>query len=184
MKENLLSFKIVSAIVVAGVVIAFASPAHAAPTRARTLALPGANSSESVLQGTLVAPNGLTAISSIDQKWDAPSGTGTLNEADVTPDGLVASRDANLVRNADGTFTARGTMTDFQGRTVNFVETLKRSAGGFVARGKTVGLAGETATYQTTVALVGRNEIRRTTVTTKSDGTTSTQVETIKAGRA
>jgi len=188
MKENLLSFKIVSAVVLAGVIVSLAGAAHAAPSPTRALALPVADakapSGESIFNGSLVGQDGITATSFIDQKWDAPTGTGTLNEADVTPSGQVASRDANLVRNADGTLTAHGTMTDFDGRTVNYTETLKPTPRGFVAHGTMVGLAGQTATYESTVALIGRNEIRRTTVTTKPDGTISTRIETITARRA
>ncbi len=188
MKENLLSFKVVSAVILAGVVLSLTPSSHAAARRVRTLGLLGVTtrpaSGESVFSGQLVGPDGLTAISSIDQKWDAPTGTGTLNEAAVTPSGQVSSREANLVRNADGTLTARGTMTDFDGHTVNYTETLRRVAGGFAAHGTTTGLAGETATYDTTVAIVGRGEIRRTTVTTKADGTTSTRIETITGRRA
>ena len=185
MKENLVSFKIVSAIVLAGVVVAFTDAAAAAIDFPHSLALlaPGARtpSSESVLRGTLVAQDGQTAISSIDIKWDAPTGTGAFSEANVTANGLVASREANLERKTDGTLIARGTMTDFEGRSVNYTETLRRIRNGFVARGTTSGLAGETATYETTVVLVGRDQLRRTTVTTKADGTTSTRTETLKA---
>jgi hypothetical protein len=70
-------------------------------------------------------------------------------------------------------------MTDFNGQSVNYTETLLRSGRGYVARGTTVGLAGATTSYETTVALVGRRQLRRTTVTTQADGTTSTRVETI-----
>jgi len=182
MKENLLSFKVATGVVCAGIGLALASPAHAAPSRARWLALPGMDarspSGEAVLTGTLVEPDGLTAINSLDEKWDAVTGTGTLNEAAVTPGGQVASREANIVRNADGTFTTRGTMTDFDGHTVNYTETLQRARAGFVAHGTTIGPAGETATYETTLAFVGRNALRLTTVTTKADGTTSTRIET------
>lgn len=187
MKENSVSFKFVAAVVLAGVVLAFLPSTRAATNSVRSLALPDPNphspSSESVFRGTLVETNGVTAISSIDQKWDPPSGTGTLNEAAVTATGQVASRDANLERKADGTFVAHGTMTDFDGNSVNFTETLRRTAHGFVARGTTSGFAGETTTYETNVVLVGRNEMRRTTVTTKADGTTSKRVETLKAGQ-
>ncbi len=193
MKENLPSSKIVSALILAGVSMFFVKTAHAAPglspppgrNSVRAVALPNATtrapSTESVFRGTLVVPGGVTAISSIDQKWDPASGTGTLNEAEVNPDGQVASREANLVRKADGTFVARGTMTDFDGHSVNFTETLQRTARGYIARGTTTGLAGETTTYETTVVIAGRNEMRRTTVTTKTDGTTSTRVEKITA---
>lgn len=185
MKENLLSFKIVSAVVLVGVVVALTNSADAASDFPRSLALlaPSARtpSAESVLSGTLVGPNGLTAISSIDLKWDAPSGFGELNEASVTAAGHVASRDANLERQADGTLIARGTMTDFDGHSVNYTETLRRIPGGYVARGTTSGLPGETSTYETTVVLVGRSELRRTTVTTHADGTISTRVEKILA---
>jgi hypothetical protein len=187
MKENLLSFKVVAAVILAGVVLSLAPGSHAAVRRVRTLGLLGAAprpaSGESIFRGQLVAQDGVTALSSIDQKWDAPTGTGTLNEAAVTPSGQVSSRAANLVRNADGTLTAHGTMTDFDGHTVNYFETLRRVPGGFAAHGTTTGLAGETATYDTTVAIVGRGEIRRTTVTTNADGTTSTRTETITARR-
>jgi hypothetical protein len=185
MKENLVSFKIVSAVILAGVVVAFSNTVEAATDFARSLPLLAPNartpSSESILRGTLVDQDGQTAISSIDLKWDAPTGTGALNEASVTAAGLVASRDANLERKADGTLIARGTMTDFDGRSVNYTETLRRVRNGFVAHGTTSGLAGETCTYETTVTLIGRNELRRTTVTTKSDGTTATHTETIKS---
>lgn len=196
MKEKLPSWKFVSALILTGVSTFFVKTAHAAPAASssnrpstvRSLALPVANarvaSGEAVFRGTLVAPNGVTAISSIDRKWDAPSGTGTLNEADVTPDGQIASREANLVLHADGTLIARGTMTDFDGACVNYTETLRRTPKGYVARGTTSGLAGEATSYETTVVFVGRNEMRRTTVTTKPDGTISTRIETLKAARA
>jgi len=188
MKEKLPSWKLVSALILAGASMFFVKTAHAAPSNVRALALPTGSSrlgsGEAVVHGTLVAPNGVTAISSIDRKWDAPSGTGTLNEADVTPNGQIASREANLVLHADGTLVARGTMTDFDGACVNYTETLQRTPNGYVARGTTSGLAGETTTYETTVVFVGRNQLRRTTVTTKSDGTTSTRVETLKTAQA
>ncbi len=191
MKAKLPSFTFVAAVILAVASSFFIKTAHAAPALSpskapaniRSLGLPLDRSGESVFRGTLVDANGVTALSSIDRKWDAPSGTGTLNEAAATPDGQVASRAANLVRRADGTIVARGTMTDFDGTSVNYTETLRRTPNGFVAQGTTSGLAGETS-YETTVVFVGRNEVRRTTVTTKSDGTTSTHVETLKAARA
>jgi hypothetical protein len=76
---------------------------------------------------------------------------------------------------------ARGTMTDFAGHSVNYTETLRRIPGGYAARGTTSGLPGETSTYETTVVLVGRSELRRTTVTTDANGTTSTRIEKLLA---
>ena len=177
------AFKFVAAVITAGVILAFLPTSHAAEsrgTRGSTASLP----EETVRSATLTDDSGLVALSSIDRKWDEKTGTGTLNEAAVTPDGKIATREANLTRNPDGTITATGTLTDFNGRTVNFTETTQASAGGRVALGKMFGPDGDVATYEAADSRTGRNQIKRTTVITKADGTKETRVEILAPARA
>jgi len=134
---------------------------------------------ELVFSGTLTDDKGTVALNSVNRKWDRVTGTGTVNEAAVTPDGKVTSREANLTRNADGTITAVGTFTDFDGNTMNFSETTLRSPHGPVATGVLVGAEGETATYQTEAKKTGHGAFTRTTVITKADGTQQTRIETL-----
>ena len=75
---------------------------------------------ESVRAGTMIAPDGQVAVTSIDRKWDQPTGTGTLNESAVTPDGKISTREANLTRQPDGTIVTKGTFTDFDEQCYNF----------------------------------------------------------------
>lgn len=143
-----------------------------------------ARSGESVRSGTVVAPDGQTAVTSIDRKWDEKSGTGTLNEAAVTPDGRIYSREANLTRQADGRITARGTFTDFDGQSYNYTETTQRSAAGVVEVGRMQDTDGKIHTYETTSSRTSDNRTKRTMVITHPDGTKETRVEILAANRA
>lgn len=140
--------------------------------------------SESVRAGTVIAPDGQIAVTSIDRKWDAKSGTGTLNEAAVTPDGRMYTREANLTRNPDQSITAKGTLTDFEGDSYNYTETSRPSANGPVVQGKMTGVDGRTATYETTTARTADHQTKRTTVITHQDGTKETRVEVLAPARA
>ena len=139
---------------------------------------------ESVRSGTFTAPDGQVAVTAIDRKWDEKSGTGTLNEAAVTPDGRVYSREANLTRNPDGTITAKGTFTDFDGRSYNYTETAKRSAAGQVEVGKMLDVDGKVSTYETTSTRTADQRLKRTMVITHADGTKETRVEILAPTRA
>lgn len=180
--------KSLAAAITAGVILAFATSSHAAeprgvrpPTSGQRSGLP---SGETVRSATVTDETGQIALSSIDRKWDQTTGTGTLNEASITPDGKIATREANLTRNQDGTITAKGTFTDFNGRTVNFSETTKSTAAGrIVVQGKMFGPDGEVATYEAADSRTGRNQIKRTTVITKADGTKETRVEILAPAR-
>jgi len=141
-------------------------------------------SSESVRSGTVLAPDGQTAITSIDRKWDPKSGTGTLNEAAVTPDGKVSSREANLTRHPDGTLIAKGTFTDFDGKSFNYTETTKQTPAGQVVTGQLVDENGKVSTYETKSTRASRGETKRTTVITHPDGRTETRVEVLAAAKA
>lgn len=151
------------------------SSAERSPTRGPAARKSGAT--ESVRSGTVTAPDGQTAVTSIDRKWDEKSGTGTLNEAAATPDGRVSSREANLTRNSDGTITARGTFTDFDGRSFNYTETAASAAPGAAVRGRMVDEDGKVFTYETTTARAPDRQTRRTTVITRADGTKETRIE-------
>jgi hypothetical protein len=138
-----------------------------------------AKANESVRSGTVIAPDGQVAVTSIDRKWDNKSGTGTLNEAAATPDGRIYTREANLTRNADDSITARGTLTDFDGRSFNYTETTRSTASGPVVQGKRVDVEGKVSTYETTTAKAANNQTKRTTVITHADGTRETRVEVL-----
>lgn len=175
--------KFLAAVLSAGLAFALVSSAHAASPN-RTTRKAGGFAPESVLAGTIVDQSGVTATSSIDRKWDEKSGTGTLNEAAITADGKVSSREANLTRNADGSITTTGTMTDYNGTTVNFTETSRRNAAGhFVTQGKITDEDGVVTPYETTESRSRANTITRTTVLSKADGTKETRVVTITPKR-
>lgn len=142
-----------------------------------------ARTGESVRSGTVIAPDGQIAVTSIDRKWDQKSGTGTLNEAAVTPDGRIYSREANLTRNPDGTITTKGTFTDFDGRSYNYTETTKRTAAGPIEVGKMQDSDGKAFTYETTSARTADNKTKRTMVITHPDGTKETRVEVLATTR-
>ncbi len=144
-------------------------------TAARPRAKGRAN--ESVRAGTVVAPDGQAAVTSIDRKWDNKSGTGTLNEAAATPDGKISTREANLKRNPDGSITTRGTFTDFDGRSFNYTETTKSGGPSQTIKGTMVDMDGKVSTYVTTFAKAGGGQTRRTTVIAHADGTAETRVE-------
>ncbi|MBI5770176.1 MAG: hypothetical protein HZA93_20540 [Verrucomicrobia bacterium] len=139
--------------------------------------------SESVRKGTVTAPDGQTAITSVDRKWDDATGTGTVNEAAVTPDGRIATRASNLTRERDGTITERGTMTDFDGRPATFTETTKRTNAGPVTVGQMVDANGQVSTYETKTSRANRNQMKLTTVITRADGTKETRVEVLEPAR-
>lgn len=156
---------------------AFSSVQAAERSSSRGPAARQTRATESVRSGTVTAPDGQTAITSIDRKWDEKSGTGTLNEAAATPDGRVSSREANLTRNPDGTITARGTFTDFDGRSFNYTETAASAAPGASVRGRLTDEDGQVSTYETTTARAPDRQTRRTTVITRADGTKVTRIE-------
>jgi hypothetical protein len=155
----------------------------ATPTTPRRARGAKAAVSESVRAGTVIAPDGQIAVTSIDRKWDPKSGTGTLNEAAVTPDGRMYTREANLTLNPDQTITAKGTLTDFDGDSFNYTETSRQTAAGPVVQGKMIGVDGRTATYETTTAKTADQQTKRTTVITHQDGTKETRVEVLAAAR-
>ena len=160
--------------------LALGDTARAQSTGTRTAASarnPRTPVSESVRSGTVIAPDGQVAVTSIDRKWDSKSGTGTINEAAVTPDGKISSRASNLTRDPDGTIVERGTFTDFDGRSANYTETTKRTGAGLVTVGRMVDADGNVATYETTAARAGRNQTKLTKVITHADGTKETRVE-------
>lgn len=138
---------------------------------------------ESVRSGTVTAPDGQVAVTSIDRKWDEKSGTGTLNEAAVTPDGRIYSREANLTRNPDGTVTTKGTFTDFDGRSFNYTETTKRTPAGPIQVGRMIDIDGTVFTYETTSARTADHKTKRVMVMTHPDGSTETRTEILATAR-
>lgn len=182
--KNTVRLKLLSAIGSA-LLLASLTPAAesgtAAPAKGQRKSAP--RSGESVRSGTVTAPDGQTAVTSIDRKWDEKSGTGTLNEAAVTPDGRIYSREANLTRNPDGTVTTKGTFTDFDGRSYNYSETTKRTASGPVEVGRMLDGDGRAFTYETTSSRTADNKTKRTMVITHPDGTKETRVEILATAR-
>ncbi len=172
---QLLSLALPAAFLLAAV----SSLSAAERSTARGPAARKAGATESIRSGTVTAPDGQTAITSIDRKWDEKTGTGTLNEAAATPDGRVSSREANLTRNPDGTVTARGTFTDFDGRSFNYTETAASAAPGAAVRGRMVDEDGNVFTYETTTARAPERQTRRTTVITRADGSKETRTEVL-----
>ena len=176
---------LLSAAALGAALFTLVSPASAQSTDARAVAAVGrpralrSTVSESVRTGTLTAADGQVAITSIDRKWDEASGTGTVNEAAVMPDGRIATRVSNLTRDASGTITERGTFTDFDGRSANYTETTKRTSGRPVAVGRMVDADGKVATYETTTSRATRNQTKLTTVITRADGKKETRVEVL-----
>ena len=170
--------KMLSAAVTAGTMLILCVPASAQPAAgvARPRGLPAAVV-ESVRTGQTIAPDGEIAITSIDRKWDRQTGTGTINEAAVTPEGRISTRAANLTRDPTGAIVAKGTFTDFDGSSANYTETTTRTANGPLVVGRFVDEAGKVATYETTAARAGRNQTRLTTVIKYADGAKATRVE-------
>ena len=186
--KNLSRPALLSTVVLAGVILASLASvqaAESAPTDpARRNRNPKDRVSESVRAGTMTAADGQVGVTSIDRKWDNKTGTGTLNEAAATPDGRIYTREANLTRNPDNTITARGTFTDFDGRSFNYTETTKPTAAGPVVFGKMVGVDGKISTYETTSAKTADNQTKRTMVITHASGTKETRVEVLAPARA
>lgn len=149
-----------------------------APSRAAAI-----RTTESVRTGTTISPDGQAAVTSIDRKWDARTGTGTLNEAAVTPDGRVSSREANITRQSDGTIVTKGTFTDFDGRPFNYTETTRRTPAGQQVEGNMVDVDGKVSTYVTTSARAENNQVKRTTLITRANGSTETRVELLTPPR-
>jgi hypothetical protein len=174
--KNVTSLKLFSVAALTTALLAAANSASAQSAAARPRAT-RAPVSESVRTGTLIAADGQKAVTSVDRKWDEKSGTGTVNEAAVLPDGKVSTRESNLTRESDGTIIERGTFTDFDGRSASYTETVKRTRSGQVATGRMVEADGKVATYETTFAREGRNQTKATTVITRADGTRETRVE-------
>ena len=139
---------------------------------------------ETVRSGIVTAPDGQVAITSIDRKWDNKTGTGTLNEAAVTPDGKIYTREANLTRNPDGTITAKGTFTDFDGRSFNYTETTKKTSTRPVEIGRMIDVDGKVSTYETTTTKTADNQIKRTMAITNPDGSMTTRIELLAPARA
>ena len=174
--------KTLSATVIAGAILTLCAPAGAQSAAASLAAAVRPHSVqgpvvESVRAGKVIAPDGEIAITSIDRKWDRNTGTGTINEAAVTPDGKISTRAANLTRVPDGAIVAKGTFTDFDGHSANYTETARRTAAGPTVVGRLVDEEGNVATYETTSARAGRNQTKLTTVITYADGAQATRVE-------
>jgi predicted extracellular nuclease len=176
--KNASRIKIISVVALARAMFMLVAPASAQTAQAdAALRSPRLRASESVRGGTVITSDGEVAVTSIDRKWDEKTGTGTLNEAATRPDGRVYSREANLTRNPDRSITERGTMTDFDGRPANYIETTTQTASGPVSVGKIVGVDGKVSTYETTTARSARNQTKRTTIITHADGTKEIRVE-------
>lgn len=137
----------------------------------------------SVRRGTLTTPEGQPAVASVFRQWDPQSGTGTLNEAAITPDGRLFARAGNLTRRSDGTLADEGSCTDFDGATYNYAGTIRRTARGVEESGRMVGAGDGTLTYVATSAPAPGGGIVRTLVITRPDGTRETLREELAAER-
>lgn len=147
------------------------------------VALAAAPVERSLSRGTLVAPDGQTAIASVFRQWDPPSGTGTVNEAAITPDGRLFARAGNLTRRADGTLAAEGSCTAFDGTTYNYSATIRRTPQGLIESGWMTGADDETLTYEATSTSARGGRTTRTMVITHPDGSRETLRAELGPGR-
>ena len=176
-----LSFKLVAAAIVAGVGLAFVNPARAAERSRIVNADDDDPVTEIVRSGTRKEADGQVSVHSLTRKWDREAGIGTLNEAAVKPDGQVYSREANLTRYADGSVTAKGTITEFDGRTFNYTEVTRRTPSGRVVETTFVGQDGETsARIVTTTIDPATRAGTRVIEITNADGTKTATTQTFK----
>lgn len=210
MKNNDLSFKLLAIIILAGLVAACLPSAHAAPekSRTRTGTFATGDGKSGTATGTVTRAkgetqrsaswtnqNGQTGSRTADRKFDAASGTGTINATTTRADGLTATRDGNFTKNADGSISAAGTTTGFNGKSANYATTTSKTETGSTTSGTLTGPNGKTATINsstsradgqiskdtTVVGPNGKSTERVTATRLSGDGTATRTIEVTKA---
>jgi hypothetical protein len=214
------AFKLLAVIILAGLIAACLPSAHAAPEKSRTRNGTFATSDgksgtasgtvtrakgETKRSGTWTNQNGQTGSRSAERKFDAASGTGTINTTATRADGLTATRDGNFTKNADGSLSADGTTTGFNGKSANYTTTTSKTENGTTTTGTLTGPNNKTATINsstnrtdgliskdttvvgpkgnsiepvTATQLNGNGTATRTIEVTKPDGSKETRTET------
>ena len=162
MKNQDYSFNLLCIIIVAGLVAACLPSAHAADAekkRTRTGTYQASKGQSGSATGTTTRAkgevqrdatrtnqNGQTDTRTSDRKFDAATGTGTVNAATTQPDGRIASRAGNFTKNADGSVNATGTTTGFNGKRANYATTTNKTDSGSTTTGTLTGQNGKTTT--------------------------------------
>ncbi len=210
MKNEDLSFKLLAVIIVAGLIAACLPSAHAAPEKSRTRTGTFATSDgksgtatgtvnrakgETQRSATWTNQNGQTGSRTADRKFDTTSGTGTINTITTRADGRTATRDGNVTKNADGTISAAGTTTGFNGKSANYATTTSKTETGSSTVGTFTGPNGKTSTINsstsradgqiskdtTVVGPNGKSTERITATKLNGDGTATRTLEVTKA---
>jgi hypothetical protein len=179
MKNEDLSFKLLAVIIVAGLVAACLPSAHAAPEKSRTRTGTFATSDgksgiatgtvtrtkgETQRSATKTNQNGQTGSRTADRKFDAASGTGTINATTTRSDGLTSTRDGNFTKNADGSVSAAGVATGFNGKSANYATATNKTETGSTTTGTLTGPNGKTATINTSTSRADGQISKDTTV--------------------
>ena len=155
-------------------------------------------------QGSWTNQNGQTGTHSSNRSFDKATGTGTVAKFTTLPDGKTASTNGTLAKNPDGSISEQATRTGFNGKSETIATTTAKTATGTTTTGTITGPDGKVATisgtmtkgadtYSRDTTITGPNgkttehasstvenpdgSYTRTAVTTKPDGSTSTNTE-------
>jgi hypothetical protein len=191
-----LSFKFLSAALLAGVVIAFTNTSHAAErTRSKSGTYQGSTGKSGSFQktttrspgqrersGSWTSQDGKTGTRASTRRWDKTTGTGTVNASATRPDGQSASREGTLTKTGENTVQAQGTATGFNGRTGTYAATTTKTDTGRTTTGTVTGENGKVSTFDTTVTKGNATTSRATTTTSPAGKTTERVVGTTLNG--
>jgi len=181
MKNQDYSFNLLCIIIVAGLVAACLPSAHAADAekkRTRTGTYQASKGQSGSATGTTTRAkgevqrdatrtnqNGQTDTRTSDRKFDAATGTGTVNAATTQPDGRIASRAGNFTKNADGSVNATGTTTGFDGKRANYTTTTTKTDTASTTTGTLTGQNGKTTTLNSSTTRADGRKAKDTIVT-------------------
>src|SRR3989338_9236320 len=74
----------------------------------------------------------------VQRTWDKDSGIGTYTSTTTTADGKIITEKGTFTKNADGSLTERGTLTDPQGETKTVERTIMKEEDGSTKENSTV----------------------------------------------
>jgi hypothetical protein len=190
MKNQDHSFAFLAAIILAGLIAACLPSAHAATEKQRTRTF--ATEDGKAGTGTVTRSkgetkraanwtnqNGQTGSRTADRKFDAATGTGTVNTATTLADGRTATREGTFTKSADNTVTATGTATGFNGKSATYATTTSKTETGTATTGTLTGPNGKTAMLNSST-IRADGQITKDTKITGPNGQTTERITATK----